>query len=158
MIRLILLVAIILSLIIVYRQFKATPTQHRNKFLIKLAITTSVTLVILLALTGRIHWIGGLIAVSIPIIRSLLPLFIAYLPQFKRRQAGQQNPPTSSANLSLKDAYNILGLQADASKAEVINAHRLLIQKLHPDRGGNDYLAAQINLAKDILLKHLDKA
>ena len=50
------------------------------------------------------------------------------------------------------EALAVLGLAEGATKDEIIAAHRQLIQKLHPDRGGNDFLAAQINRAKDQLL------
>lgn len=49
-------------------------------------------------------------------------------------------------------ALEILGLSQGADREAIIAAHRRLMQRMHPDRGGSDYLAQRINAARDFLL------
>lgn len=80
-------------------------------------------------------------------------LLEAYLdhhhPDWRRNDA----PPNQSpSGMTPNEALEALGLSPGASHEEIIAAHRRLIQRLHPDRGGSTYLAALLNRAKDILL------
>jgi hypothetical protein len=58
----------------------------------------------------------------------------------------------SGGAMSVDEACAILGVARGAGPQEVKEAHRRLMQKLHPDHGGSDYLAIQINRARDVLL------
>ena len=54
--------------------------------------------------------------------------------------------------MSAAEARHVLGVDATASREEIEAAYRDLIVKNHPDHGGTDWIAAQLNQARDILL------
>jgi hypothetical protein len=63
-----------------------------------------------------------------------------------------QTPPHVNGKMSASQAYEILGLSPDVPDEQIKQAHKRLMQKLHPDRGGSSYLASQINAARDTLI------
>ncbi|MEH6825940.1 MAG: DnaJ domain-containing protein [Motiliproteus sp.] len=67
-------------------------------------------------------------------------------------QTDSPHTAPDSADISMDEAYGILGLEPGASKEAIIQAHKRMMQKVHPDRGGSNYLAVKINQAKQRLL------
>jgi hypothetical protein len=220
---------------------QSRPPQLRQRAKWQLVIILGALFLLYLSVTGRLHWLGALMAVLLPFSRRLIPL-LRYLPfvhqLYRRHQqqqpsgnnrsrvqsailemsldhdtgamhgtvlqgplngqtleglsetqfiellqycrehdqestqlleayldkrfgdswreddpgAGKDSHTNQAGPLSEAEAYDILGLEPGASESDIIGAHRRLIQKLHPDRGGSNYLAARINEAKDRLL------
>lgn len=69
--------------------------------------------------------------------------------------AGASEPPgAGGGTMTAERAAAILGVPMDATPEQIRQAHHKLMKKLHPDQGGSDYLAGEINAAKDFLLKN----
>lgn len=62
-------------------------------------------------------------------------------------------PAPSRGGMSADDARAILGVEADAGPEEIQAAYTRLMRRTHPDAGGSAGLAAQLNAARDRLLK-----
>jgi hypothetical protein len=58
----------------------------------------------------------------------------------------------ASAPMSRAEALEILGLGPDAAEQQIDDAHRRLVQLIHPDRGGSHYFTVKVNQAKDALV------
>ena len=135
----------------------------RSTTIITVAAVVLVLSLGLLAASGRLHWLAALGAAVVPFLRRGVGL-LRYLPWLRHLfgayqsarggTSGQQQAGAAGDTMSVEQALEILDLSGRPSRDEIIQAHRRLMQKVHPDRGGSTYLAKQLNEAKRVLLKN----
>lgn len=74
-----------------------------------------------------------------------------FLYRLLRKWVGQ---PTV---MPVTEARALLGVGEGASLAEIREAHRRLIARVHPDTGGSAELATRVNAARDALVADLNR-
>ena len=151
----------LISLIVVggYLWYRKQPAERRPLALLKLSLIIIGLALLYLTITGKLHWIGAFFAVLLPFLTKLFPWIMRGLGLFRflKRNQGANRPSSIKASgpMTSAQAREILGVEPGATRQEIIEAHRRLMQKVHPDRGGNDWLAAQLNAAKELLLAQI---
>jgi len=166
----ILVFAVIVTLIVIGNaHYKKLDPAQKRQTLWRMGTGAFLCVLVLLVITGRMHWLGAALGALIPFVRNAYGLINQLLPLWlQRKNAQRQNAQTEESTppqhpivaMPTQEALDVLGLSGDINKGEITetmvqDAHRRLIQKLHPDRGGNDYLAAKINQARDLLLEKI---
>jgi DnaJ family protein C protein 19 len=158
MARLIILIAVIGIALILWHKVSKASGDERKKLIFWSLIGGVAGILIILAVTGHLNVITAMIAGAVALLPRAMSL-LKYLPfvsrfyqQNKQQYSQSQPPPTGKQGMSMEQAREVLSLKPGHTKDDVIKAHRRIMQKVHPDRGGSDYLAAEINKAKDTLL------
>lgn len=102
------------------------------------------------ALVGAVLAAKGKPAIGAPLLLTSALFFARRGIKIKRRRPVAQPMPRVDPDIA--KARALLGLSSDADADAIRAAHRRLIASVHPDRGGTEALAAQINAARDLLL------
>jgi DnaJ homolog subfamily C member 19 len=63
--------------------------------------------------------------------------------------------PKSTRKQALFRARKLLGVEAGATRQDIIEAHRRLVVMVHPDKGGTNSQVHEANSARDLLLDEL---
>jgi hypothetical protein len=123
-------------------------------------LSSLLTLAILLGLAGLLLLLRGGFMIGIPALTAAGVAYFRYgqlkslnaPAQPRQMPRGNGGGMANGGGMDRAQALAVLGLPEAASEAEISAAHRRLITSLHPDQGGSDFLAAQINEARDVLL------
>ena len=119
-----------------------------KRLLAWIAALGGIALACLLLLTGR-----GLGAAGSLVL--FAPMVVSWWRESKPAQSrpGPPPPPPARGGLSRPEALAVLGLAEGATIEEIQAAYHRLIQAVHPDKGGSDWLASRLNQARSVLLQ-----
>jgi len=161
--KLIVLIALAAVVLLSWHQLRAMPAAKRKRYLLQIGFWGLVGLIIIAVVTGRLHWVGAVIAGALGVVKAILPRLWRYLPLLMplfKRYSGTSDTKNANHNETppetIVQAFTLLDLPLTASKEDVIEAHRKKMQKAHPDKGGNHEMAAKLNEAKQQLLEYLE--
>ncbi len=161
MFKFLLLVIVATTALIMWSKYQRGDLEQKKRVIAQAFKYAFLGLLLFLVMRGRLHWLGGMLAATIPFIPGIYQLIRARFRSQKNQATDETSPPQTPLT-STEEAMEVLGLSGNPDNGEItaemiVEAHRKLIQKLHPDRGGNDYLAAKINQARDLLLARINK-
>jgi small-conductance mechanosensitive channel len=162
-IRIVLVLLLIVIAFYALRALQKAPPDKLASIIKTLFLSLIGAALIFLGATGHLNWLFALLGIVVAFAARMLPVLLRYAPYLhrlwlefiatKQHSSGRQGDrPGTKGAMTKEEAYEVLGLKPSATEQDIIAAHRKLMQKIHPDRGGSDYLAAKINLAKKILL------
>lgn len=106
------------------------------------------------ALVGAVMAAKGKPVMGAPLLLGAALFFFMEGQKDKAHRRRVKSPPAPNQD-DVAKARALLGVTPDADAAEIRAAHRRLIASVHPDRGGTEALAAQLNAARDLLLARL---
>lgn len=107
-----------------------------------LIVIFSVLLAILFLFFGLYYFSTFFISLAIWFFKRKI-FFDLIMELFKKKD---------NSSIPLSEAYDLLGIDENASIDNINKAHKELITRLHPDKGGSSYLSARINEARDIIM------
>jgi hypothetical protein len=104
---------------------------------------------VLFAFAGLILSVRGGPVVGVPLLA-----VSGGLALLARRRGGKPAPPAPTMpKMSEADARAVLGVSPGATRKAIQDAYVRLMQRAHPDQGGTTGLAAQLNAARDRLVR-----
>src|SRR5690554_3001877 len=112
------LILLLIALFWGVAKFKKMPPAAARKLLVRSGLGALVLVLVMMAITGRMHWLFALIGALIPFTRGLLGIGVQLLPFWLKRRQGpqdsthtqQQQQASPRTDMSVKEAMDILGL------------------------------------------------